>query len=386
MLKSTDALSKQDELLQGHVANKSGHILRSILKPGIHWLYIFIPITLAVEYSHGSAPMIFFCAALAVIPIARLISRSTEQLSTYTGEAIGGLLNATFGNLPELIILVIALKAGLYDMVLASIAGAILGNLLLGLGLAFFLGGLKYHSQEYNQVSIRVYSSMMMVAVLSLTVPSAFHRFSADLPTGNENMLNLSLSIVLLIGYILYLVYMLKTHPDFFRSEKVKNESEHEEKRWSLPLAITMLVIASVGAAFMSEILVGAAEETGKVMGLSTAFIGLIFLAIIGGAAETISALIMARKNKMDLSLGIALGSSIQIALFLAPLLVILSLFIGPSQMNLSFSRGLMVILFSSVVIATMVAGDGRSNWYKGVQLMIVYIIIAMMVYFATST
>ena len=172
---------------------------------------------------------------------------------------------------------------------------------------------------------------MMMMAVLTLTVPSAFHRYAATVSTANENVLNMSLSVVLLIAYVLYLVYMLKTHPDFFRNEGAKEE-EHHENRWSLPRAIISLVVASVLAAFMSEVLVGAAEETGKVLGLSDAFIGLIFLAVIGGAAETISALIMARKNKMDLSLGIVYGSSIQIAIFLAPVLVILSLFVGPYQ------------------------------------------------------
>jgi Ca2+:H+ antiporter len=328
--------------------------------------------------------VIFFCAALSIIPIARLIGTSTEQLSTYTGDAVGGLLNATFGNLPELIILVVALKAGLYEMVLASVAGAILGNLLLGIGLSFLLGGLKYHNQEYNPVTTRAYSTMMMVAVLTLTVPSAFHRYAATVSTPNENVLNMSLSMVMLLAYVLYLVYMLKTHPDFFRSEASKEE-EHHEDRWSLTRAIISLVVASVLAAFMSEVLVGAAEETGKVLGLSDAFIGLIFLAVIGGAAETISALIMARKNKMDLSLGIAYGSSIQIAIFLAPVLVILSLFVGPSQMNLSFSRGMMVTLFSAVLIGALIAGDGRSNWYKGVQLLIVYIVIGLMLYFATG-
>jgi Ca2+:H+ antiporter len=355
-------------------------MIRKILRPGIHWLYVFLPITLILEYSHAKAPLIFFCAALSIIPIARLISTSTEHLATHTGDAIGGLLNATFGNFPELIIAIVALKAGLYEMVLASLAGAILGNLLLATGVSFFTGGLKFKNQEYNPTSMRMYSSMMMIAVISLTVPSAFHRL-ADIPEGNENMLNIGLSVILLLAYVLYLVFMLKTHPDFFRSEKAAVEEEHEA-HWSLSRAIISLVVASVLAAFMSEVLVGAAEETGKVLGLSSVFIGLIFLAIIGGAAESISAIIMANKNKMDLSLGIAFGSSIQIALFVAPLLVILSLFVGPHQMNLSFSRGIMIVLFSAVLIGAMIAGDGRSNWYKGVQLIIVYGIIAMLCYF----
>lgn len=333
-----------------------------------------------------SAPLIFFSAALSIIPIARLIGSSTEHLARYTGDAVGGLLNATFGNLPELIIAVVALKAGLHTMVLASLAGAILANLLLATGASFLVGGIKYHNQDYNVTSIRVYSSMMLIAVISLTVPSGFHTLTAEKPAiANENMLNIYLAIVLLTGYVLYLFFMIKTHADFFKSEGAKQEDEHEEK-WSITRALISLVVASVLAAFMSEILVGAAEETGQVLGMSNVFIGMIFLAVVGGAAESISAISMAAKNKMDLSIGIALGSSIQIALFVAPVLVIMSLFVGPGQMNLSFSRPLIVALFLAVVLAAMVAGDGRSNWYKGVQLILVYLLMAMMLYFFPTT
>ena len=333
-----------------------------------------------------SAPLIFFSAALSIIPIARLIGSSTEHLARYTGDAVGGLLNATFGNLPELIIAVVALKAGLHTMVLASLAGAILANLLLATGASFLVGGIKYHNQDYNVTSIRVYSSMMLIAVISLTVPSGFHTLTAEKPAiANENMLNIYLAIVLLTGYVLYLFFMIKTHADFFKSEGAKQEDEHEEK-WSITRALISLVVASVLAAFMSEILVGAAEETGQVLGMSNVFIGMIFLAVVGGAAESISAISMAAKNKMDLSIGIALGSSIQIALFVAPMLVIISLFVGPGQMNLSFSRPLIVALFLAVVLAAMVAGDGRSNWYKGVQLILVYLLMAMMLYFFPTT
>jgi Ca2+:H+ antiporter len=357
-------------------------MLKSFLTPGIHWLFIFIPITLVLEYTNATAPLIFFSAAFSIIPVARLISTSTENLATYTGDAVGGLLNATFGNLPELIIAIVALAAGLHEMVLASLAGAILSNLLLAMGASFLIGGIKYHNQEYNPASIRVYSSMMMIAVLSLTVPSAFHRFmGSEKPGEHENELNISLSIVLLIAYALYLVFMLKTHPDFFKSEKSSEKEEHEE-RWSLTRALISLIGASVTAAFLSEMLVGAAEETGRVLGMSSVFIGVIFLAVVGGAAESISAIAMGAKNKMDLSIGIALGSSIQIALFVAPLLVLLSLYVGPSQMNLSFSRALIGVLFLAVILGAMIAGDGRSNWYKGVQLLMVYMIIGMMFYF----
>jgi len=357
--------------------------MTQLLKPGIHWLFVFIPIAFALDYLHASAPLIFFSAALSIIPIAHLIGSSTEQLASYTGDAIGGLLNATFGNAPELIICIVALNAGLHEMLLASLAGAVIGNMLLAMGVSFLVGGLKFHNQEYNPTSIRMYSSMMMVAVISLMVPSAFHLFfGTSIHNENENTLNLGLSIILLIAYGLYLVFMLKTHPDFFRSKSNEKEDEVKEERWSMKRAITSLVLASLLAALMSEILVGAAEETGKVMGMSSVFIGVIFLAVIGGAAESISAVTMASKGKMDLSIGILLGSSIQIALFVAPVLVLLSLVVGSGQMNLAFSRMLIIILFLCVLLGAMIAGDGRSNWYKGVQLIIMYVIIAMMIFF----
>src|SRR5688572_3947355 len=356
--------------------------MKNLLKPSIYWLFAFIPVALLLEYNHASAPLIFFSAALSIVPIAKLIGNSTEQLATYTGDAVGGLLNATFGNFPELIIAVVALKAGLHELVLASLVGAILANLLLATGVSFLVGGIKFHNQDYNVTSIRVYSSMMLIAVISLTIPSSFHLLTAEIPAvENENLLNLCLAVVLLVGYILYLFFMIKTHADFFKSEGGKHE-EHHEGRWSVARALTTLVAASVLAAFMSELLVGAAEETGTALGMSSVFIGVIFLAVVGGAAESISAISMAAKNKMDLSIGIALGSSIQIALFIAPLLVIMSIFVGPGQLNLSFPKGLIVALFLSVILAAMVAGDGRANWYKGVQLIMVYLILGMMLYF----
>ena len=200
----------------------------------------------------------------------------------------------------------------------------------------------------------------------------------------NENTLNIALAVILLVAYVLYLVFMIKTHPDFFRSEGGGHSHDHHN-RWSLGKALGLLVVASVLAAFMSEVLVGAAEETGEVLGMSSVFIGVIFLAIVGGAAESISAVTMATKNKMDLSLGIALGSSIQIVLFIAPALVLLSLVVGPGQLNLIFPRGIILTLFFSVILAALISGDGRSNWYKGVQLIIIYLIVAMVLYFIPS-
>src|SRR6266481_1934126 len=273
------------------------------MKPSIFWLLIFIPITVILEHvGKLPPPVIFFSAALAIVPIAALIVQATEQLAHRTGDAVGGLLNATFGNAPELIIATVALRAGLLDMVRASLIGAILANLLLALGLSFFLGGLR------------------------------------------------------------------------------------EGKQWSTARAVGSLIGASVLAAWMSEILVGAAEGTGKSLGMTQTFIGIVFLAIVGGAAESGSAIAMARKNKMDLSVGIALGSSIQIALFVAPVLVLLSYFIAPQPLELSFNRAETGSLFMGVLIGALVCGDGQSNWYKGVQLVTVYTIIALMFYFIPGT
>lgn len=358
--------------------------MTKFLRPSIYWLFAFGPLAVVLEFAEAHAPLIFFSAALSIIPIARLIGTSTEHLATYTGDAVGGLLNATFGNLPELIIAMVALQAGLHDMVLASLAGAILANLLVATGVSFLVGGLRHHSQNYNPASVRVYGSMMMIAVFSLFVPSAFHRFfGSEEFAASENSLNIYLSITLLTAYVLYLVFMLKTHAEFFKSEGGE-EGAHEdgEKRWSLQKAVTFLVVASLGAAFMSEVLVGAAEETGKILGMSSVFIGVVFLAVVGGAAESISAISMAAKNKMDLSISIALGSSIQIALFVAPVLMLSSLVIGPGQMNLSFNRALLGSMFFSVLLGIIIAGDGRSNWYKGVQLILFYLIQAAMFYF----
>src|SRR5215813_10017480 len=226
----------------------------------INWLLLFIPVTVILEHTWPQAhTWIFFAASLAIVPIASLIVEATEHIASRTGDAIGGLLNATFGNAPELIISVVALKAGLFDMVRASLIGAILANLLLALGVAFLLGGMRYHDQQYNIGATRVYSSMMLIAVISLVVPSAFNRFFSSAATmREEQLLNLGMVVVLLVSYGLYLLFMLKTHPEFFSGSGVQEEHRDEGEHWGIPRAVASLVIASVLAAWMSEILVGA--------------------------------------------------------------------------------------------------------------------------------
>ena len=353
------------------------------LKPSLNWLLVFIPVTVGLEHAHAIAPVVFFSAALSIVPIAALIVHSTEQLAVHTGDAVGGLLNATFGNAPELIIAFVALRSGMPDLVRGSLVGAIFANILLAMGLSFLLGGLRFRVQVFSASATRMYVSMMFMAVVSLSIPSALTRMmAADGMPMTIPSLHVTSAAILLAAYVLYLVFMLKTHPDEFKAaESDAEQARPGEHAWSVPRAVGMLLVASVGAAVMSEILVGAAEGTGKALGMSQVFIGMILLAIVGGAAESASAIAMARSNRMDLAVGIALGSCIQIALFVAPVLVLASYFIAPQPFDLAFGQGQIMALFVAVLIATVVAVDGRSNWYKGVQLLTVYAMAALALY-----
>jgi Ca2+:H+ antiporter len=350
------------------------------MKPSLNWLLIFIPITLALEHIGVPPTVLFFSAALALIPIAGLIVKATEEIALRTNDAVGGLLNATFGNAPELIIGMVALRAGLLDMVRASLIGAILANLLLALGLSFFLGGIRHHVQRFNPAAARTYSTMMLLAAMSMGIPSSFSRYLApNAYIREERLLNIGIVVLLLLAYGLYLWFSLATHAGEFASAE-SDAGEHEHgKQWSVARAAGTLVAASVLAAWMSEVLVGAAEGAGKALGMSSTFIGIVLLAIVGGAAESGSAITMARRNKMDLTIGIALGSSIQIALFVAPMLVLASYFLAPQPLNLEFGRAEVGSLFLGVLLGALVCGDGQSNWYKGVQLITIYSIMALM-------
>ena len=376
---TTQAVSKVDGIESQLLSTPFSKFLR---RP-VNWLLLFIPITVGLEHlAHVSAPVLFFLAAVAIVPIAVQIVGATEQIASRTGDAVGGLLNATFGNAPELIIALVALKAGYLDMVRASLVGAILANLLLALGVAFLTGGLRFHEQRFNPLAARTYSTMMFLAAVSMLVPSSFSRvFAPDAVIRAESQLNVSIAFILLGAYGLYILYSLRTHSSAFASAESVQEADPHEEHWSVSRAVITLIGASVLAAWMSETLVGAAEETGKALGMSQVFIGIVFVAIVGGAAESGSAIAMARKNKMDLSVGIALGSCIQIALFVAPLLVLASYFIAPQPLELAFGRAEIGSLLMAVLIGAMVSGDGQSNWFKGVQLITVYAIVALMFY-----
>jgi Ca2+:H+ antiporter len=360
----------------------AGPSLRRFLSPSMHWLFAFIPLTLMLEdVLHASPEVVFFAAALSIIPIARLIVSSTEKVAVHTGDAVGGLLNATFGNAPELIISLTALRAGLHDLVLGSIAGALLSNLLLTIGLSFFIGGLRHKEQTYNVQSVRLYNSMMLIAVISLLAPSAFYRsFGGVVDPSVTQRFNLWLASLLLLAYGLYLLFTLYTHKQLFQAARA--DEEHGGDKPSLGRAVALLLVGSGLAAWMSEILVGAAEGTGEALGLSHAFIGVVILAVVGGAAESFSAVAMARKDRMDMALGIAMGSCVQITLFVAPALVLVSFLVSEAPLVIAFRSGVIVAVFLAVLTSALVASDGRSNWYKGIQMLLVYIVMASLLYF----
>ncbi len=353
----------------------------------MNYLLVFIP--LAATLGHiGSVPVpfTFMAAALGLIPLAALMAKATEQLAYRTSQTLGGLLNATFGNAPELIISLIALQAGLLDVVKASIVGVVLGNLLFVVGLSFLVGGLKFRVQKYNRRGARIQRSILMLAAISIVVPSLFDSFVSPELAKLEDGLNFSVAIVLLATYALSLVFMLKTHPEYFAPKEETLPSEDEAARWSLTAAALALLGSSVALAFMSEILVGSIEETARGLHMSRAFIGVIVIALIGGAPESFAAVAMARKNKLDLTMGIAVGSSIQIALFVTPVLMLSSYFIAPRPLNLVVGNAGVMLLLLSVLIFSMIVSDGKSNWFKGVQLLSVYLLIALFCFYLPDT
>jgi Ca2+:H+ antiporter len=338
----------------------------------LKYLLVFLPISIVGEILGMQESLLFAFSALAIIPLAGIMGEATEVISYYAGNRIGGFLNATFGNATELIIAFFAMKAGLFDVVKASIAGSVIGNILLVLGLSMLLGGLKYKTQYFSQKVIDVTASMLLFAVIGLTIPAIFtHTVSPDLLTTRYEGLSVVVAVIMFAIYILSLVFSFYTHKDLYAIE-----SEEEEKpECSLKKAIIMLVLATVFIGIESEMFVGTVEPMTKALGLSEFFVGIILVPIIGNAAEHSTAVIMALKNKMNVSIEIALGSSLQIILFVTPVLIFLSLFFKP--MSIVFNTFELVALLFSVFIANRLASDGESNWLEGVQLVAVYIIIA---------
>ena len=338
----------------------------------LKYLLVFIPISLLGEILHLPQTWMFVFAALAIVPLAGVMGQSTEVISYYAGNRVGGFLNATFGNATELIIAFFAMKAGLFDVVKASIAGSVIGNILLVLGLSMLAGGIKYKTQYFNQKVIDVTSSMLLFAVIGLTIPAIFtHTVSEDLLTTRYEGLSVVVAVLMFAIYLLSMVFSFYTHKDLYATEA---EAE-EAPKWSLKKAIILLVIATVVIGIESEIFVGTVESMTEAMGLSEFFVGIILVPIIGNAAEHSTAVMMALKNKMNVAVEIALGSSLQIILFVTPVLILISLFLTP--MSIIFNTFELVALVFSVLIANRLASDGESNWLEGVQLVAVYIIIA---------
>lgn len=350
------------------------------------FLLVFVPVTVALEYLAPQQHLwIFIASALAILPLAGWMSEATEQLAEKTGEGVGGLLNATFGNAAELIIAFAALRAGLHDVVKASLAGSIVGNILLVLGAAMLCGGVRYHDQHYNAVAARSEATLLMLAAIALVLPAAYNRLMTPVYPEGVQPLSVSISIVLLAAYGLFLIFSLITHKALFAGNAAA-ESNHDAESWSVNKALLVLGAATVAIAWMSEILVGAIEPTAQAIGLSNVFVGVFVVAILGNAAEHATAITAALKNRMDLSLSIAIGSSLQVALFVAPVLVLASLWVGPSPMNLVFGPGLVLVILLSVIITAQVAGDGRSDWLKGAQLLAVYFIMGLAFFFVPAS
>lgn len=342
------------------------------------WLLAFVPVAIALEYLAPQRHLLIFTTtAVAILPLAAWLGRATEQLADRAGEGVGGLLNATFGNAAELIIALAALRAGLHDVVKATIVGSIVGNILLVLGAAMLAGGLRHQEQHFNAAAARAQATMLTLAAIALVTPAAYSSLVGELYPGGEKTLSVSISLVLLSVYAMFLLFSLWTHSDIFRGRDAPENGEHSD-RWSLSQAIAVLAAATIGIAWLSEILVGAIEPSAHELGLSNIFVGVFVVAILGNAAEHATAISAAMKNRMDLSLSIAIGSSVQVALFVAPLLVLASLVLGPQPLDLLFSKGLVLAVLLAVLITGQIAGDGRSDWLKGVQLLAVYLILGL--------
>ncbi|MDP4089356.1 MAG: calcium/proton exchanger [Bacillota bacterium] len=341
----------------------------------LNYLLIFVPISIVGELVHISPTLMFLLSALAIVPLAGLMGEATEELSFYTGPKVGGFLNATFGNATELIISFFALKQGLFDVVKASIAGSVIGNILLVLGASMFFGGLNHKTQKFSRKVVEVSSSMLIFAVIGLSVPAIFtHTIKTELLNTTYENLSIAVAIIMFAIYILSLYFSFYTHKDIY---SVEHEDDLPgEAKWSLKKAIFVLIAATVIIAFESEFLVGVVEPMTENLGLSEFFVGIILIPIIGNAAEHSTAVMMALKNQMNVAIEIAIGSSLQIILFVAPVLIFISLLFKP--MSIIFNEFELIALIVSVFIANRVASDGESNWLEGVQLLAVYLIIAV--------
>ena len=392
-------MRRPDRAVTGEADKRGPRFDRSFFLSPSGWPYLlipFIPAAIALELSHAAAGLIFFSAALGVIPTAALMGRATEEVAAKSGPGIGGLLNVTFGNAPELIIALFALEAGLQEVVKASIIGSILGNILLVMGAAMLFGGLKggRTHQTFNRTAANVQSLMLFLAVAAMVMPAVFELVEGQGLPGIEQErvefdstvedLSLAVAIVLIGTYVAGLLFSLRTHRELFNPHG-EGASEHDEDLWgwSIRSSVIALAVAGIAVGVMSEILVGSIEAASDAVGLSEFFIGVIVVAIVGNAAEHWVAVLVAIKNKMDLSVNIAIGSSAQVALFVAPVLVITSFFLGPGPMPLVFNGFEIAAVVIGVLVAYQVTNEGESNWFEGVQLLALYAILGLTFFYA---
>jgi Ca2+:H+ antiporter len=351
-----------------------------IRKTPLLWLLAFVPALFVAEHAKpGSHTMLFVLSVLAIVPLAALLSHATESVAAKTGDLIGGLLNATLGNLTELVIAVTALRAGQYMLVKASIAGAIVTNTLFMLGASFLLGGLRFHVQEYNRVNARLQAGLLFLATVALVMPSAVAQVDAAAGTSAIAKISLGLSILLIATYAMSLWFSLKTHASIFAA--APGGHDDHENVWPIALALVTLAVVTVLVALVSEVFVGSVQIAADSFGMSPAFVGFIVVALVGAAAEMASAFSAAQKNRLDLSVGIALGSSSQIALFVAPVLVLLSYVMGPTPMDLRFWPGAIVMMLFATLTAALVTNSGKSAWFVGVLVLTVYAVFGITLY-----
>jgi Ca2+:H+ antiporter len=359
---------------------KVAPLLAEIRHNPLLWLLLFVPVVLVAQVLRPEAhTLLFLLSVIAIVPLAALLSRATESVATRTGDTVGGLLNATLGNLTEMLIALAALRAGQYVLVKASIAGAIVTNSLFMLGAAFLLGGLKHHVQEFNREGARLQSGLLFLATIAMLIPSVLAQ--ADAPTGTTNItraLSVGLSVLLIVMYACWLLFSLRTHREVFAD---KGHAESDEVEWPLALALATLAGVTVLVALVSEVFVESVQQAATTLGLSPAFVGFIVVALVGAAAEMVAAFSAARKNRLDLSVGIALGSSVQIALFVAPVLVLVSYVLGPTPMDLEFWRGAVGMMIIAAITAALLTNTGRSDWFIGALVVAVYVIFAMTLY-----
>jgi Ca2+:H+ antiporter len=357
-------------------------LLRGVLAEApLAWLLFAVPAAAWMHHARPDAPLlVFVLACIAIIPLAGLLGVATEKLAARLGEGIGGFLNATLGNAAELIIALVALRAGMLDVVKASLTGSIIGNLLLVLGAAFLAGGLRHKVQSFASIGVRTQIGMMALAAVAILVPSIFVISGKSELVAYSVAFSVVVSAVLLAVYLLGLVFVLGSHADLFRGDKAEGGGEHGTP-WPTSMAVGVMAAVTVLIVWMSEILVGTVEHASAALGLSKLFVGVVVVAVVGNAAEHSTAVLVARRNRMEMAVGIAVGSSTQIALFVLPLLVLLSLVLAPAPLSLAFTGVEVFLVLVATFVTSILLLDGKSTWFTGVQLIAVYLVMALTVF-----